>query len=85
MKDSVSDRKGALRRAQMAYERFLHLLDQYAMLSAADQKLHERYTDGRDEFSLLTGSDAAVRRDTKIRRYKQEKELKLKLEVHSQS
>ena len=81
MRDSVSDRKGVLRRAQMAFERFLHLLDQYAMLSKADQNLYERYTDGRDDFSLMASNDAAIRRDTKIRRYKQENELKLKLEV----
>lgn len=83
MRDSVSDRKGVLRRAQLAYERFLRLLDQYAMLSTSNQKLYERYMEARDEFSLMSGNDAAVRRDTKIKRYKQENELKLKLEVCS--
>ena len=81
MKDSVSDRKGILRRAQMTYERFLHLLDQYRKLSEADRKLYERYLQARDDFSLMASNDAALRRETKIKRYKQENELKLKLEV----
>ncbi len=81
MKDNLSDRKGVLRRAQIAYERSLHLLDQYGMLEAADQKLYERFVEARDEFSLMAGTDAATRRDIKIKRYKQENELKLKLEV----
>ena len=41
----------------------------------------ERYLEGRDEFSLIPGTDATARRDIKIARFKQEKELKLKLEV----
>ena len=77
----MSDRKGVLRRAQMAYELFLHLLDQYTLLSKADQKLYEKYLDARDDFSLMATNDAAIRRDMKIQRYKQENELKLKLEV----
>ena len=81
MKDNVSDRKGVLRRAQTAYERSLHLLDQYGMLAAPDQKLYERYREARDDFSLMAGNDPATRRDTKIKRYKQENDLKLKLEV----
>ncbi len=51
------------------------------MLSAKDRKLHERFLEGRDDFSLISTTDAAARRDTKIARYKQENELKLKLEV----
>ena len=81
MRDSVSDRKGVLRRAQMSYERFLHLLDQYSMLSKADQKLYEKYLEARDDFSLMASNDATLRRETKIKRYKQENDLKLKLEV----
>ena len=51
------------------------------MLSRNDRKLYERYIDGRDDFSLLTSDDPSARRDAKIARYKQENELKLKLEV----
>ena len=83
MKDSESDRKGVLRRAQKAFERYLHLLDSYEMLSRENQKLNERFLDDQDEFSLIPGNDAGVRRDTKITRFKQEKELKMKLEYLS--
>ena len=81
MKDNVSDRKGVLRRSQIAFERSLHQLDQYGMLTAADQKLYERFVEARDEFSIMAGTDPSTRRDIKIKRYKQENELKLKLEV----
>lgn len=70
-----------LRWAQEAYERFLALLDTYLMLSTSDRKLYERYIENRDEFSLIASNDPGARRDTKIARFKQEKELKLKLEV----
>ena len=72
-----------LRRAQEAFERYLTLLDTYTMLSSSDRKLYERYLEGRDGFSLVSSSDPAARRDTKIARFKQENELKLKLEVCS--
>ncbi len=51
------------------------------MLSKSDRKLYERYIDGRDDFSLTTSNDPSARRDAKIARYRQENELKLKLEV----
>ena len=51
------------------------------MLNARDRKLYERFLEGRDDFSLISTTDPAARRDTKIARYKQENELKLKLEV----
>ena len=70
-----------LQRAREAYERYLALLDNYGMLSKGDKKLQERYVDNRDEFSLMSMSDPTARRDTKITRLKQEKELELKLEV----
>ena len=74
-------RKAVLRRSQEAFERYLSLLDTYRMLSKNDRKLYERYIDGRDDFSLMTSDDPSARRDAKIARYKQENELKLKLEV----
>lgn len=81
-RDSVSNRLTVLRRAQKAYERFLSLLDTYSMLSTSDRKLYERYTENKDEFSLTSSNDAGARRDTKISRFKQENELKLKIEVY---
>ncbi|KAI4167758.1 MAG: hypothetical protein LQ343_006953 [Gyalolechia ehrenbergii] len=78
--DSVTNRKTVLQLAQAAYERYLKLLDNYDMLSKADSNLYQRYLSGRDDFSLLSTSDPTARRNTKITRYKQEQELKLKLE-----
>ena len=72
-----------LRQAQETYERYLSLLDTYVMLSTSDRKLYERYVENRDEFSLIPSNDPGARRDTKIARFKKEKELKLKLEVRS--
>lgn len=80
-KDSVSSRIGVLEHARKAYERYLGLLENYRMLSNIDRKLYERYLDNRDEFTLLSSSDMTARRNTKISRFKQEQELKLKLEV----
>ena len=77
----MSSRQAVLRRAQEAFERYLSLLDTHRMLSRNDRKLYERYIDGRDDFSLMTSDDPSARRDAKIARYKQENELKLKLEV----
>ncbi|KAL8932689.1 MAG: hypothetical protein Q9216_006726 [Gyalolechia sp. 2 TL-2023] len=78
--DSVTNRRTVLQQAQAAYERYLRLLDKYDMLSKADSNLYQRYLSGRDDFSLLSTSDPTARRNTKITRYKQEQELKLKLE-----
>lgn len=71
-----------LRKAQEAYERYLSLLDTYDILSKNDRKLYERYIENRDEFSLISSNDPGARRDTKIARFKQENELKLKLQVY---
>jgi len=69
-----------LRRAREAYERYLALVDSYGMLSKGDRKLQERYLDNRDDFSLMPLSNPTARRDVKIARLKQERELELKLE-----
>ena len=81
-KDNASNRKEVLRKSQEAYERYLNLLDTYAMLNANERKLYERYVENRDDFSLISSNDPGARRDTKIARFKQENELILKLEVH---
>lgn len=55
------------------------------MLSTSDRKLYERFLENRDDFSLISNTDPAARRDTKIARFKKENELKLKLEVSQAS
>lgn len=82
-KNILLARKTALEQAREAYERFLGLLDTYSMLSKSDRKLYERYQDNREAFSLLASSDPSARRDTKIARYKQEQELKRRMEVRA--
>jgi immunoglobulin-binding protein 1 len=77
----ISTRKQNLLRAREHYERFLKLLDSYDMLSKADAKLFETYTEDKSSFSTASTRDAAARRDAKIIRFKEEKELKRKLEV----
>lgn len=50
------------------------------MISLADKKLYEQYNEAPDSFSLAP-NDAAARRQVKINRFREEKELKQKLEV----
>ena len=76
-----TDRKSLLRRSQEAYERYLGLLETYGLLSTEDEKLLERYRDSRDGFQLLPNADPTLRRNAKMARFRQEKELKQKLEV----
>jgi hypothetical protein len=77
----VSVRKQNLLRARGYYERFLKLLDSYDLLGKADAKLFEAYSEDKDNFSTASTRDAAARRDAKITRFREEKELKKKLEV----
>lgn len=63
------------------YERFLERLDNYDLLSSDDKRLYERYFDNPDSFTLTPANDAAERRQAKISRFREEKELKQKLEV----
>ena len=79
----VSARKEHLLQARVRYELFLKLLDSYDMLSKGDAKLFESYSEDKQNFSTVSTKDAAARRDVKIARYRQEKELKRKLEVCS--
>jgi len=81
LKITGGDRKFYLQRARASYERFLRLLDSHDILSKADARLLEKYLDSRDSFSTASATDAAARRETKISRFKGEKELKQKLEV----
>jgi len=63
------------------YEQFITRLDEYELLSAGDKKLFEQYMTNPSTFSLAPLNDAATRRDIKVRRLREEKELKQKLEV----
>jgi hypothetical protein len=75
------ERKQNLLAAKNHYERFLKLLDSYDILSKSDAELFERYLENPSKFSTASTSDATARRNTKIARYKEEKELKSKIEV----
>ena len=77
----VSIRKRNLLRARGHYERFLKLLDSYDILDKANAALFESYIEDKDHFSTASTRDSAARRDAKISRFKEEKELKRKLEV----
>jgi hypothetical protein len=74
------ERKANLQRSQKSYERYLKQLDNYDMLSKNDAALLEQYRESPNSFSTASTADAAARRDTKIRRFKEEKALKQKLE-----
>ena len=80
----ISARKHNLLNARDQYDRFLKLLDSYDILSASDAKLYEQYTDDRSNFSVAP-KDATARRNAKIARFKEEKELKKKLEYLQQN
>jgi hypothetical protein len=77
----VSSRRPILLKAQGFYERFLKLLDSYDMLGKSDAKLFEAYLEDRTNFSTASTRDAAARREAKVARFREEKELKKKLEV----
>lgn len=78
---SSKDRKYTLQTAREAYERYLALLDHYEILSKAEKKLYNNYTEAPTTFSTISTKDPNARRDTKIANFRQEKELKKKLEV----
>lgn len=75
------DRESVLKQALNKYEKFLTRLDEYGLLSSGDKKLLEEYMANPSSFTLAPMNDAAARRETKVRRFREEKELKQKLEV----
>ena len=77
----VSSRKANILLARDHYDSFLKLLDSYDILGASDCKLLEVYREDKANFSTASTRDAAARRDAKIARFREEKELKRKLEV----
>lgn len=72
-----------LQRTRDAYERYLTLIDQYDLFAAGDKKLYQQYTRDPAAFSTISTTNSEARRATKIANFKQEKELKRKLEVTS--
>jgi len=78
---SPRERSLLLSQARDAYERYLHLLDSYALHSPTHKKLLEAYTDSPTTFSTVSaGGDPTARRNAKIANFKAEKELRAKLE-----
>ncbi|OJD20680.1 hypothetical protein ACJ73_07985 [Blastomyces percursus] len=80
-----ADRLKSLQRSQDEYEKYLESLDQYGLLSPEDKKLYERYTENPRFFSLAPSNDAAARRNIKVSRFRDEKELRQRLEYLSHS
>ena len=76
----LARRKQVIEEARGFYEAFLRRLDAYDVLGKEEMGLLERYLEDRDGFEVASG-DAAARREGKIRRFRDEKELKNKLEV----
>ena len=85
IKADITARKTNLLSARNFYERFLKLLDSYDMLSKPDARLLETYLEDKAGFSTASTRDAAARREAKVRRFREERELKKKLEVRSTS
>ncbi|KAF2744198.1 TAP42-like protein [Sporormia fimetaria CBS 119925] len=73
-------RKEVLLKAQSFYERFLKLLDSYDMLAKSDAKLLEEYLDDRNNFTTVSNTDPNARRNAKILRYREEMEMKNKID-----
>lgn len=80
-RSASSDRETVLRRALKEYEAYLTRLEDYKLLSDRDRRLFERYSENPEHFSLVSKTDAANRREVKVTRFREEKELKQKLEV----
>ncbi|KAF4214522.1 hypothetical protein CNMCM8980_000687 [Aspergillus fumigatiaffinis] len=80
----TSDRESTIRRALELYEKYLSRLDDYGLLNDNEKKLHERYISNPSSFSLTPTNDAATRREVKLSRFREEKELKQRLESRLQ-
>ncbi|CAG9997864.1 unnamed protein product [Clonostachys byssicola] len=76
------ERIPVLRRARLAYDAFLNLVDAYGLVKSPYDRLLERYQDDRDAFALVPNTaDAAAKRNGKIASFKAEKALKEKLSI----
>ena len=80
LRQTTGDRKSVLKRAQLSFADYLKQLDLYDVLSSGDSKLWEQYRESPDNFSTASTTDPAARRETKIGRFREEKELKQKLQ-----
>ncbi|KAF8477225.1 TAP42-like protein [Kalaharituber pfeilii] len=86
MKEKGIDRKTTLLRAQASYKSFLHLCDMYEILNKADREIFESLSKAASATNLShLPSDPGTRRQAKIARFRQEKELKTKLEALAKS
>ncbi|KAI1102778.1 TAP42-like family protein [Jackrogersella minutella] len=74
------ERGAALKHTREEYEKFLHLLDTYSILSQSDSKFFAAYIEDPSAFSTISITDPTARRNAKIANFKMEKELKNKLE-----
>ncbi|KAK6348988.1 hypothetical protein TWF730_009748 [Orbilia blumenaviensis] len=75
-----STRLSTLHAARVAYRSFLSLCDSYALLGSYEKKAYQLSDKISPTVFSEIHTDAAARRNAKIERYKQEKDLKAKLE-----
>jgi immunoglobulin-binding protein 1 len=74
-------RKETVLEARSIWERFLRRLDEYELLNKQESRLWELYLEDRDAFEVGGGLDATGRRQMKITRFREEKNMKAKLEA----
>ncbi|KAL4802296.1 TAP42-like protein [Aspergillus unguis] len=80
-----SDRASTLQRVFAQYEKYIARLEDYELLSSKDKKLHERLVANPSTFSLSQTKDPTTQRETKIARFKEEKELKQRLDYYTEN
>lgn len=79
---STTDRKGQLESASQLLEKFLTRLDEYNMLKPSDTKLFQAYKDDRRNFRIVSESAGLeTKRNIKIKRFQEEKQLKSRLKL----
>lgn len=82
MREQGLDRKSAILRAHAAYKHFVRLCDSYDLLNKSDRDIFEILAQASTAKGLNhLPKDPGERRQVKIARFRQEKELKSKLEV----
>jgi immunoglobulin-binding protein 1 len=81
MRLNSPDRKTVLLRSMALYKEFITLCDAYDLVSPAEKSAAEN-AGIRKPISLLP-SDPGARRTAKIAQFKEEKELKQKIEVYA--
>lgn len=82
MKTYSSDRKSQLSHAADLLDRFLARLEEYALLNGSDAKLYQIFKEDKKNFRIVRdNAGLEVRRNTKIKRFQDEKALKARLKV----